>query len=157
IPIDVPWQELEERQRRMILDGEGTWDGGKYPGVAAWFKWLEGRTYKMHVRVFLSRYRDYVPCTTCDGARLNATARSYLVAGLDLGGWHRLTVQDARARLADVTPRDPQGKRVKAEVASRLAYLDAVGLSYLTLDRQARTLSGGEAQRASLTTALGAS
>ncbi len=157
IPTDVPWEQLSEAQRRMIIDGEGTWEGGKYPGVAAWFKWLEGRTYKMHVRVFLSRYRDYVPCATCNGARLNPTARSYHVAALDLGSWHGLTVDAARARLDRVEPQGAQGKRVKAELASRLAYLDAVGLSYLTLDRQARTLSGGEAQRASLTTALGAS
>lgn len=157
IPLDVPWEALTDEQRRMVIEGEGDWSGGKYPGVAAWFKWLEGRTYKMHVRVFLSRYRDYVPCTTCDGARLNATARTYRVADLDLGDWHRLTVEQARARLEGVLPGHAQGKRVKGELASRLAYLDAVGLSYLTLDRQARTLSGGEAQRASLTTALGAS
>ncbi|MBS2012272.1 MAG: excinuclease ABC subunit UvrA [Deltaproteobacteria bacterium] len=157
IPLDVPWQSLTEEQRRQIIEGEGDWAGGKYPGVAAWFKWLEGRTYKMHVRVFLSRYRDYVPCTTCGGARLNATARTYRVADKDLGAWHRLTVEEARARLEGVTPTHAQGVRVKGELASRLTYLDDVGLSYLTLDRQARTLSGGEAQRASLTTALGAS
>jgi excinuclease ABC subunit A len=157
IPLDVPWSKLTEEQRRLVIEGEGDWAGGKYPGVAAWFKWLETRTYKMHIRVFLSRYRDYVPCTTCSGARLNATARTYHVGGLDLGAWHALTVEDARARLDSVTPESAQGKRVKGELGSRLAYLDAVGLSYLTLDRQARTLSGGEAQRASLTTALGAS
>ena len=157
IPTDVAWERLDAEQRQLVIDGEGTWEGGKYPGVAAWFKWLETRTYKMHVRVFLSRYRDYVHCTTCKGARLNATARTYLVGGLDLGGWHALTVGDARARLDAIAPATAQGKRVKGELASRLAYLDQVGLSYLTLDRQARTLSGGEAQRASLTTALGAS
>lgn len=157
IPNDVPWNALTEAQRRLVIDGEGTWEGGKYPGIAAWFKWLETRTYKMHVRVFLSRYRDYVPCATCHGARLNRTARAYLVGALDLGAWHGLTVERARAKLATLTPTNPQGKRVHAELSSRLAYLDAVGLSYLTLDRQARTLSGGEAQRANLTTALGAS
>jgi len=157
IPLTVPWSKLTEEQRRLVIEGEGTWTNGKYPGVAAWFKWLETRTYKMHIRVFLSRYRDYVPCTTCSGARLNPTARTYRVGGLDLGGWHGLTVEDACARLEQVRPEGPQGKRVKSELAARLAYLDAVGLSYLTLDRQARTLSGGEAQRASLTTALGAS
>jgi excinuclease ABC subunit A len=157
IPIDVAWEALTAEQRRLVIDGEGTWNGGKYPGVAAWFKWLETRTYKMHVRVFLSRYRDYVPCTTCRGARLNDVARTYRVAGLDLGSWHALSVGEAHARLAAITPATLQGHRVKVELASRLAYLDAVGLAYLTLDRQARTLSGGEAQRASLTTALGAS
>ncbi|MCL2726218.1 MAG: excinuclease ABC subunit UvrA [Polyangiaceae bacterium] len=157
ISLDVPWEKLPAEERRLVIEGEGTWEDGKYPGVAAWFKWLEGRTYKMHVRVFLSRYRNYVPCATCGGARLNKTARTYRVGGLDLGGWHGLTVEEARARLANVAPANPQGRRVKEELSTRLAYLDAVGLSYLTLDRQARTLSGGEAQRASLTTALGAS
>ncbi len=157
IPLDVPWEDLTAAQQTAVLEGEGDWTGGKYPGVKAWFKWLEGRTYKMHVRVFLSRYRDYVPCVTCNGARLNATARTYLVGGLDLGRFHGLTVEQALLRVADLTPSGAQGKRVKTELASRLRYLDAVGLSYLTLDRQARTLSGGEAQRASLTTALGAS
>ncbi|MCL2776558.1 MAG: excinuclease ABC subunit UvrA [Polyangiaceae bacterium] len=157
IPVNVPWGELDVQARRLIIEGEGTWEDGKYPGVAAWFKWLEGRTYKMHVRVFLSRYRDYIPCTTCSGARLNGVARTYRVGGLDLGDWHRLTVEQVRARLGAIAPTSPQGKRVQGELATRLAYLDAVGLSYLTLDRQARTLSGGEAQRASLTTALGAS
>src|SRR5262249_26193432 len=112
---------------------------------------------KMHVRVFLSRYRDYVPCATCGGARLNKTARSYRVAGLDLGDWHALAVEDARARLSHVVPASPQGKRVTAELGSRLASLHPVRLSSLTLDRQARTPAGGEAQRANLTTALGAS
>lgn len=157
IPLDVAWESLTDEQRAAVIDGEGEWTGGKYPGVKAWFKWLEARTYKMHVRVFLSRYRDYVPCAVCKGARLNATARTYLVGGLDLGGWHGLTVEEAKLRLAKIQPTGAQGKRVQAELDSRLAYLDAVGLSYLTLDRQARTLSGGEAQRASLTTALGAS
>ena len=157
IPVDVAWESLTEAQRAAIIDGEGDWAGGKYPGIKAWFKWLEGRTYKMHVRVFLSRYRDYVPCVVCKGARLNALARTYLVGGLDLGGWHGLTVEQAVERLSAIMPKGAQGKRVRSELASRLHYLDAVGLSYLTLDRQARTLSGGEAQRASLTTALGAS
>lgn len=157
IPLDVPWEKLSEEQRTAVIDGEGDWSGGRYPGVRAWFKWLEGRTYKMHVRVFLSRYRDYVPCQTCGGARLNALARTYLVAGLGLGEFHELTVEQALARVLEIHPTGPQGRRVKAELVSRLRYLDAVGLSYLTLDRQARTLSGGEAQRASLTTALGAS
>ncbi|MDB4942346.1 MAG: Excinuclease subunit [Labilithrix sp.] len=157
IPTDLAWEKLTSEQQSAVIEGEGDWSGGRFPGVKAWFKWLETRTYKMHVRVFLSRYRDYVHCETCRGARLNATARTYLVGGLDLGAWHGLTVQQALERLRGIAPRNAQGKRVHAELQSRLRYLDAVGLPYLTLDRQARTLSGGEAQRASLTTALGAS
>jgi excinuclease ABC subunit A len=157
IPMTVPWEKLTDAQRALILEGEGSWQGGKFPGVKAWFKWLETRTYKMHVRVFLARYREYVACEACGGARLNATARSYRVCGLNLGEWHAQTVSDARACLDRVAAASPQGRRVKEALASRLGYLDAVGLGYLTLDRQARTLSGGEAQRAGLTTALGAS
>ncbi len=156
IPMDVPWGKLKAAQRTAVIEGEGDWQGGKYPGVRAWFRWLETRTYKMHVRVLLARYREYAVCGACNGSRLNKTARLYRVAGLDIGGWHQLTVSDAKARTQDLTPRDPQGKRVREQLASRLSYLDAVGLGYLTLDRQARTLSGGEAQRAGLTTALGA-
>ncbi len=156
IPLEVPWAKLKASQRAAVLDGEGSWHHGKYPGVKAWFEWLEGRTYKMHVRVLLSRYREYTVCGSCRGSRLNSTALAYQVAGLNLGGWHALTVSEALARVDAYPARDPQGKRVKEQLASRLGYLDAVGLGYLTLDRQARTLSGGEAQRAGLTTALGA-
>jgi excinuclease ABC subunit A len=156
IPTDVPWSELSAAQRELVLAGEGGWRGGKFPGVRAWFAWLETRVYKMHVRVLLSRYREYRPCTACGGARLNATALAYRVAGESLAGWHAMTVSEALARVTSYPAHDPQGRRVSEELASRLRYLDAVGLGYLTLDRQARTLSGGEAQRAGLTTALGA-
>ncbi|WP_394832080.1 excinuclease ABC subunit UvrA [Pendulispora rubella] len=157
IPVDVAWEKLSAKQRTQVIEGEGTWNEGKYPGVRAWFKWLESRTYKMHVRVFLSRYRDYVACTSCSASRLNKTALAYRVGSLNLADWHALAVTDALARVRDIVVRDPQGKRLREELAARLGYLDAVGLGYLTLDRQARTLSGGEAQRAGLTTALGAS
>jgi excinuclease ABC subunit A len=156
IPLEVPWGKLSAAQRALVVDGEGSWHGGKFPGVRAWFEWLETRTYKMHVRVLLSRYREYTRCQRCDGSRLNATALAYRVGGFNLAGWHSLTVAEARARLDAYEARDPQGRRVREQLASRLAYLDAVGLGYLGLDRQARTLSGGEAQRAGLTTALGA-
>jgi excinuclease ABC subunit A len=156
ISMNLPWGKLPAKQQALVLDGEGTWQGGKYPGVRAWFKWLESRTYKMHVRVLLSRYREYAVCDGCHGARLNTTALTYRIATLNMAEWHHLTITDAHTRIKAFAARDPQGKRVREQLASRLAYLEQVGLGYLTLDRQARTLSGGEAQRAGLTTALGA-
>jgi excinuclease ABC subunit A len=156
IPMDVPWSELDAGQRDRVLSGEGTWRRGRYPGLRAWFAWLETRAYKMHVRVLLARYRKYVVCHSCLGSRLNATALAYRVADKNLAEWHAQTVSEAVQRIAAYSTRDPQGQIIKQQLVSRLGYLDAVGLGYLTLDRQARTLSGGEAQRASLTTALGA-
>ncbi|HEY1959385.1 MAG TPA: excinuclease ABC subunit UvrA [Polyangiaceae bacterium] len=156
VPMDVPWRALTEAQRAAVVEGDGSWKRGKFPGVRAWFKWLETRTYKMHVRVLLSRFREYVRCDACGGARLNETALTYRVAGKNLAEWHAETVSGALAAARALTPRDAQARVVASELVSRLRYLDEVGLGYITLDRQARTLSGGEAQRAGLTTALGA-
>ena len=156
IPMSEPWSALSDEQRSAVLEGDGDWSSTKFPGVKAWFKWLEARTYKMHVRVLLARYREYALCPSCHGARLNATALAYRVTALNVGDWHALTVSEAYARIESLHTRSVQGERIKAALASRLRYLDRVGLGYLSLDRQARTLSGGEAQRAGLTTALGA-
>jgi excinuclease ABC subunit A len=157
IPLDVPWGLLSAVQREMVIEGEGKWRGGKYPGLRAWFKWLETRTYKMHVRVFLARYRSYDSCASCSGKRLNETALGYRVDGLDLAAWHALELGDARKRLGAFSARTAQGALVQRELSARLGYLEKVGLGYLALDRPARTLSGGEAQRVSLTAALGSS
>jgi len=157
IDMTVPWGELTEAQRDAILVGEGSWRGGRYPGVRAWFKWLESRAYKMHVRVLLSRYRSYDPCPSCGGKRLNASALSYVVGGIDLATWHSLELAEVRSRLATLRTSDPHGELVRRELLGRVGFLCDVGLGYLALDRQARTLSGGEAQRVSLTAALGAS
>lgn len=156
IPLDKPWQQLTAAQQELVLEGEGTWDEGGYPGVRAWFRFLEARTYKMHVRVLLSRYRAYRLCATCHGARLAPTALAYQVEGLNLSQWHALAIAQTTAKIAALQPRTPQGRLIQKALAARLGYLTQVGLGYLTLDRQARTLSGGEAQRAGLTTALGA-
>ena len=157
VPLDVPWSELSAADRAVVMDGDGTWKRGQFPGVNGWFRWLETRTYKMHVRVLLSRYRSYEPCKKCGGSRLNVRALSYHVDRLNLGEWHRLEVHEARARLDALSPRTKQGDLARNELANRLQYLERVGLGYLTLDRQARTLSGGEAQRVTLTAALGTS
>src|SRR6185369_13038031 len=120
---------LREEQRAAIIEGEGNWEDGKIPGVRAWFRWLETRTYKMHVRVFLARYREYTPCASCGGARLNPSALGYRVAGANLAEWHALTVAEAHARteaLATPFQSGPQGKRIRQELLAKLGYLDAV-------------------------------
>jgi len=155
IPLDVPWRDLRPEQREAVLDGEGDYRGGRYPGLRAWFRWMESRTYKMHVRVLLSRYRAYTLCSTCHGARLNPDALRYRVGGLDLAAWHRLEVAEAHRRLEVLVTRSGQGELARRELVGRLGWLARVGLGYLGLDRQSRTLSGGEAQRVSLTAALG--
>jgi excinuclease ABC subunit A len=157
IPMNRPWGALSTEQRRAVLDGEGGWTGGKYPGVKSWFEWLETKSYKMHVRVMLSRYRSYDPCAACAGKRLSPTALGYRVDGLDLGDWHGLELREARRRVEALAVATGQGAIARQELAARLGYLERVGLAYLTLDRQARSLSGGEAQRVALTAALGSS
>jgi excinuclease ABC subunit A len=157
IPIDKPWRSLTEAQRKAVIEGEGSWHGGKYPGVRAWFEWLGTRTYKMHVRVLLARYRSYDVCQACEGKRLSPASLRYRVDGLDLAAWHALELREARARLDALQTTTGQGEIAKKELVQRLGYLTRVELGYLTLDRQARTLSGGEAQRVSLTSALGTS
>ncbi len=157
ISMTKPWGELTEVERAAVIEGEGTWSKGKYPGVRAWFTWLEGRTYKMHVRVLLSRFRSYDRCGACEGRRLNPEALSYRVRERSLADVHALEIGEARAWLGALTCETGQGELARRELDGRLAYLEEVGLAYLTLDRAARTLSGGEAQRVSLTAALGTS
>ncbi len=155
IPLDVPWRDLSAKAREQVLQGEGVFRRRFYPGVRAWFRRKETKSYKMHVRVMLARYRSYEVCPDCDGKRLSRRSLGYRVDGLDLGDWHRLELRDARKRLLALPLDGGHGALAQRELADRLEYLERVGLGYLTLDRQARTLSGGEAQRVSLTAALG--
>lgn len=157
IDLHAPFEKLSAGAKRLVLEGDGSWEEGRFPGVLGWFRWLETRTYKMHVRVLLSRYRSYDLCRACHGKRLNPTALAYRVGGMDIAEFHALEVGEAKRRLEAVEPRTGQGRLALRELTSRLGYLERVGLSYLTLDRQARTLSGGEAQRVTLTAALGTS
>ena len=145
-------------QKQMVIDGEGSWSGGKYPGLRAWFQWLETRTYKMHVRVFLARFRSYDSCATCGGKRLNDDGARLPRGRARSGGVARARARRGARRLEQLSvPRPRRAISCARELSSRLGYLERVGLGYLALDRPARTLSGGEAQRVSLTAALGSS
>ena len=191
VPTHQPWRELNDGQKKWVIEGEGRMSEGKWYGVRRFFEWLETRAYKMHVRVLLSRYRAYTQCASCHGARLKpesllwrlgsgedaaavlAPDRRFRAAGLEFSDavlsqlpglcLHDLMLlpivrcQQFLARLRLPAPLDEATDLVLTEIRSRIGYLVTVGLGYLTLDRQSRTLSGGEVQRINLTTALGTS
>jgi len=160
IPTDIPWRDLTDAQRRWVIDGEGEWSDGKWYGAKRFFRWLETKSYKMHVRVLLSRYRTYVPCQACGGARLKPDALLWRIAGKTIHNVMLLSLADCHAFFRDLklpAPLDEATDLLLNEIRTRLRYLVDVGLGYLTLDRQSRTLSGGEVQRVNLTTALGTS
>ena len=161
-----PFGNLSKADQKWILygekgDSEDNWQQGRWYGVQGFFDWLETKSYKMHVRVFLSRYRSYSTCRSCRGSRLQPEALNYRVNGRTLPDlWDmpvaRLMDEVLQIR-AEQSPLDPTTKLVLGEIQNRLSYLLRVGLSYLTLDRPARSLSGGELQRVHMTTCLGAS
>ena len=156
IPTNVPWRQLTAEQRRLILDGDAEND---YEGVKGFFNWLERKKYKLHVRVFLSRFRGYATCPECGGTRLRAEARAVRVAGKPITEVCKLTVKEARAFFSTLQLSEGHMRiadRVLEEIRTRLQFLDEVGLDYLTLDRLTSTLSGGESQRIQLATSLGA-
>ncbi|MEM6961593.1 MAG: excinuclease ABC subunit UvrA, partial [Myxococcota bacterium] len=158
VPMDLPVEQFSERQLKWLIDGDKRKTG--WWGIRGWFDWLESRTYKMHVRVLLSRYRKYTRCPTCNGGRLKPEATWWKIAGTSLPEFLSLPVSEALA-LLDRLPADGHSavasKALLDQCKSRLSVLQAVGLGYLSLDRASRTLSGGETQRVSLTAALGAS
>jgi excinuclease ABC subunit A len=155
IPLDVPFRQLSEAQRENILNGDEKEDFG---GVKGFFAWLERKKYKLHVRVFLSRYRGYATCPDCHGTRLRQEARAVRVAGKAITEACQLTVAEARKFFEGLELSAAEAKiagKILEEVQQRLRYLDEVGLDYLTLDRLTSTLSGGESQRIQLATSLG--
>src|SRR5688572_30006878 len=163
IPLATAWKELSAEQRQWVLEGEPEWVSwrkswpGVWYGVRRFFKWLESKAYKMHIRVLLSKYRAYTECVTCLGTRLKPEA---LLWKLDGKSMHDLVLQpisQTRAFFETLDFSDEATDLLLKEIRTRLNYLCDVGLGYLTLDRQSRTLSGGEVQRINLTTALGTS
>lgn len=153
VPLDMPWRELPAAVREWIWSGDGP-----FTSIEKFFAWLERRSYKVHVRVLLARYRAYDPCPSCGGSRLKPEALAVRWNGRTLPELCALSIEALRAWLAGQawTPRQLEiAEHLIEELAERIEVLYRVGLDYLTLDRQARTLSGGEAQRIQLAAALG--
>ena len=155
IPFDVPFQELTRQQQRAVVEGKQGWGG-----VRGFFEWLETKKYKLHVRVFLSKYRGYTLCPDCGGGRLRQEARDVRVGGRTLPEICALSIKEAAAFFDSLVLSPEQtaiADKVLFEIRRRLKFLVDVGLDYLTLDRLASTLSGGESQRIQLATNLGSS
>jgi excinuclease ABC subunit A len=175
IPIDVPWAELAPEHQRLVIEGDR-----KFPGVRGFFQHLDRKKYKLHVRVFISRYRGYSTCSDCGGARLRREAQQVKIAGKNICEVCAMTVEEAGRFFENLvksfsTGGDARssntriekgasalrkeeaeiGERLLEEITSRLRFLNDVGLEYLELDRLTSTLSGGEAQRIQLATSLG--
>ncbi len=182
IRTNVPWEDLSPEEKRWVIEGEGEWDEEVWYGAKRFFEWLETKSYKMHIRVLLSKYRTYHLCPDCKGARLKPESLLWRIGGGsgregrevragrrgDSQGRQGLSIHDIMqlplsatkqffAELKLPAPLDEATEIVLREINSRLDFLVEVGLGYLTLDRQSRTLSGGEVQRINLTTALGTS
>ncbi len=153
IPLDVPWRDLPDSVQELVLRGKGSFEG-----VYGFFAQMERKKYKLHVRVMLSKYRGYAECPDCRGQRLRAEARAVRLNGLNICQSAALTIARAKDFFHTLTLTPMQQEiagQILHEVRQRLSFLDAVGLEYLTLDRLASTLSGGEAQRIQLATSLG--
>jgi excinuclease ABC subunit A len=149
----VPWKDLSEDEKKFVVEGDGAFEG-----VRGFFRWLERKKYKVHVRVFLSRYRGYLACPDCGGARLRREARNVRVGGRTVDEVSALTVDAARQFFAELELSEKESAvadKVLKEIRRRLSFLSDVGLDYLTLDRLSSTLSGGESQRINLATSLG--
>ena len=186
IDINVPFEELPKADQDFVINGEKRSDEGdddydddRWYGVRGFFRWLESNTYKMHVRVLLSRYRAYTTCPSCKGGRFQPEALNFKISSvaavfdrrtnlsdshsaplpLSLPDFAALSISNSRDILSkiDISSRDSTAEMLRNEICTRLNYLCEVGVGYLTLDRSTRTLSGGEVQRVNLTTCLGAS
>jgi excinuclease ABC subunit A len=169
VRLDAPWRDLTPDEVAFVVDGDPSAgsgsaraksraDGDDFEGVRGFFRWLERKKYKVHVRVFLSRYRGYLTCADCGGTRLRREARDVQVGGVTIDRTSARTVRDAQQFFADLQLTEKEAAiadKVLKEIRRRLGFLRDVGLDYLTLDRLSSTLSGGEAQRINLATSLG--
>jgi len=171
IDVHLPFEELPESDQRFVIEGEKgadltseeLWQNNQWYGIDGFFKWMEKRTYKMHIRVFLSRYRAHRPCTTCKGGRFQPETLNFR---LPLPGKPMTLPEIACTPVSRLSPMlrellipagDAAASMLLDQIVARLGYLESVGLGYLTLDRATKTLSGGEIERVNLTTCLGAS
>jgi excinuclease ABC subunit A len=157
IPVGQPFRELREEHLRLIREGVPE---RKFGGLRGFFAWLEKRKYKLHLRVYLNRWRSSKLCPTCGGKRLNEEALAWQVTGKNIAEATQLQIGEALDCFANLPLSDHErqaARTVLPQIRSRLGFLQQVGLGYLSLDRTMRTLSGGEGQRVSLTSALGSS
>jgi excinuclease ABC subunit A len=169
VDVHTAFEELPKADQDWVIDGERgadvsgdeLWENGRWYGVKGFFRWLESKTYKMHIRVLLSRYRNYQPCPKCHGGRFQPETLNYR---LEPG--HKTLPGIAATPVRDLQPifeavklarGDASAVLIRDQITSRLRFLNQVGLGYLTLDRPTRSLSGGEIERVNLTTCLGAS
>jgi excinuclease ABC subunit A len=171
IDVHLPFDELPESDQRFVIageegadpSGEELWESNRWYGVDGFFRWMERKSYKMHIRVFLSRYRAQKPCEVCHGGRFQPETLNF---SLPLPGGAMTLPEIASTPVSRLAPLlgnlplpsgDEGARMLRGQIVSRLGYLESVGLGYLTLDRTTKTLSGGEIERVNLTTCLGAS
>jgi excinuclease ABC subunit A len=173
IPLDVPFRSLTAKQKRWVIEGDPDYekdDKHLWPkcwyGINGFFKWLESYTYKMHIRVFLSRYRSYMECEACNGSRFTPESLAFKVHNpfeknappVTLSQFYDFELGDALSFIQALQEQHSFKRPIEyalKEVQNRLSFLNQIGLNYLTLNRQTRTLSGGETERVSLTGCLG--